>query len=385
MLSADQVEQLKPSLEGVEAARIVSIAFFTLSVYEVVIFLDSLGQPKLTEYFDTVVVNHFGPRAPSITKVKYFWSGKWTTSRILFFLNRYVPIMIMTFAFFALELPNPSEKPNIHDFLLLQFCLLSIQSSMFLNILAIGIIQAMLVYRVWHLFGNDRCVQWGIVGAFTCSIFFSLFFTIIVLADLKILVVFRLPNSPGCRAARPPMYWRIYLPSLVLHSILYILTAIRALRNRQIFKEAPILKRLLRDGGLFLFVVFASVGFTSVGAFLKDSVQINVVVFFSNYLLATTSIAMSRVMFSLHSLASHLGSDAGWLLNNVELRRTDWRRGSREGEIIIDRWTDEDESIYETERSESKLQMSRIGIYGDLPWDHVQKHNDVKACECISL
>lgn len=336
-------EQIIASLEGAEAARIVSIAFFTLSVYEWLITLDQ--------------------------EVKFFWSGKWTTSRILFFINRYVPIMIMFFAFFALELPNPSEN----------FCRLSIQSSMFLNILAIGVIQAMLVYRVWHLFGNDKSVQWGMVGAFACSIFFSLFFTILVLADLQILAGFRVPGSPGCRAARPPMYWRIYLPSLVLHSILYILTIIRALRNRQAFKEAPILKRLLRDGGLFFFVVFASVGFTSVGAFLRDSVQINVVVFFSNYLLASTSIAMSRIMFSLHSLASHLGSDTGWLLNNVELRRTDWRRGSREGEIIIDRWSDDDESLYEAERSESRLQMSRIGVYEDLPWDHTRKYNEVKS------
>ncbi|KAL0071616.1 hypothetical protein AAF712_001473, partial [Marasmius tenuissimus] len=124
-----------------------------------------------------------------------------------------------------------------------------------------------------------------------------------------------------------------------------------------------------------------SVSFTAIGAFLRDEIQINIVVFFSNYLLATTSIAMSRVMFSLHSLASHLGSDAGWLLSNVEISRLDWRRGSREGELIVERWSDE-ETLCE-ERSESRLQMSRIGYYEDMPWDStVQKHRRMESIDC---
>ncbi|KAL0578454.1 hypothetical protein V5O48_003554 [Marasmius crinis-equi] len=277
----------------------------------------------------------------------------------------------MIFAFFALELPEPSDQLYV-----VLSCRAAIWASVLLNTIAIGVIQAMLVYRVWHLFGSSSRVQWSIVVAFACSIFFSILFTVIAMADLEILPATdarRVPGSPGCRAARPPMYWRIYLPSLILHTILYILTAHRALRNRQILKHAPVLKRLLRDGGLFFFVVFVSVGFTSIGAFLRDEIQINIVVFFSNYLLATTSIAMSRIMFSLHSLASHLGSDTGYLLSHVEIGRMNWRRGSREGEIIVERWNPDTESLHEQERSESRLQESRIGYY-DMPWEPVHKH-----------
>ena len=45
---------------------------------------------------------------------------------------------------------------------------------------------------------------------------------------------------------------------------------------------------------------------------------------------------MSRVLFSIHSLAAKLGSDSAWLLTHAQLTRVEWRMGSHEGEIIIE-------------------------------------------------
>lgn len=94
-----------------------------------------------------------------------------------------------------------------------------------------------------------------------------------------------------------------------------------------------------------------------------------------SYLLATTSIAVSRVMLSIHSIAAHLGSDTAWLLNNVELSRVGWRQGATEGEIIVDRWTDDydDDDLESTygpaaDGRTSALKMSRVGTFNDLPW-----------------
>lgn len=342
------VEALKiaaASLQGLELARVTSIAFFALTIYEWLITFDQ--------------------------EVEFFWNAKRSVSRTLFFLNRYVPMFIMMFAFVPFEMERPSSD----------LCINSIQVIFFLNIMAIGVIQAMLVLRVWHLFSNSKRVRIAIITAFVLSLFLSLILTILVVRRIEIIEdpLYYQYGGAGCRVHRPPSFWKIYFPSLILHTVLYILTAVRALKNRQLIRKNTVTKRLLRDGGSFLFVVFVSVGFSAVGSFLVDIPQINIPVFFGNFLLATTSIAMSRVMFSIHSLAARLGSETGWLLSNIELERVNWRKGNTDGEIIIERFVEDgDEPVedpaeryrYDEEkpRSSSALGMSRIGVYNNMPW-----------------
>lgn len=99
---------------------------------------------------------------------------------------------------------------------------------------------------------------------------------------------------------------------------------------------APVLKRLRRDGGLFFVVVVISVGLSGIGAFLTDSPIVNVPAIYSNFMLCITSISVSRVMLSIHSLAANLGTDPEWLLNNVELSRVRWTKGAHDGELIVE-------------------------------------------------
>ncbi|KAK7464145.1 hypothetical protein VKT23_006310 [Stygiomarasmius scandens] len=284
----------------------------------------------------------------------------------------------------------------------------------------------MLILRVWHLFSSNKWIQYGMVICFIGSNIISLSYTIISAKNLELLLntVYTLGTS-GCKASRPKEFYRMFMPSLGLHTLLYVLTAIRALRDRHVFKHAPVLKRLLRDGGLFFFVVFgryhnvtdrirnnpifplATVGFTAVGSFLVQFPTINITIIYSNYLLSLTSIAMSRIMFSIHSLASNLGSSTNWLLSNVELSRVAWRQGRNKNEIIVERTYDDYDNCTTTglgkgeeyefptltldisasagrdlelamERSRSKspsttIQMtrlteSRVGIYDDIRW-----------------
>jgi len=299
--TATQLERFVQSLEGAEIARIMSIATFSLTVYEYVITLDE--------------------------EVKYFWTNQWTISQILFFLNRYLPPVIMIISIVCFSVSNP----------LPEFCKPAIQAVFLLNIAAITIIQAILVIRIWYLFQGSRCIQIGIILGFVGSVALSLVFLYLSANNLVILKSeFSGIHIKGCRAERPPNFWRIYLPSLILHSILYVLTAVKALKNRRLLKDAPILKRLLRDGGFFYFIVFASVSFTAIGSFLNNVPQVNIPAIYSPFMLTMTSIAVSRVLFSIHSLADKLGSNSAWLLSNVELSRVGWRRGAHDGEIIIE-------------------------------------------------
>ncbi|KAJ7655350.1 hypothetical protein B0H17DRAFT_1338135 [Mycena rosella] len=189
----------------------------------------------------------------------------------------------------------------------------------------------MLVIRVWYLFTHSRATRIAMIMAFAITNIASLYFAIVAGIELKITPNLR--GFLGCRANRPPKFWRLYLPLLVFHTVLYCLTAFTALKNRRIFKKAPILKRLVREfvvfvlfkslfmglvsGGFFYFVVFMSVLLTTIGGFLPQYPALNIPAIFSTLIVATTSIAASRVMFSIHSLAAKLGSDSAFLQNNI--------------------------------------------------------------------
>lgn len=125
----------------------------------------------------------------------------------------------------------------------------------------------MLVLRVCHLFSYNQLIQGTTVLCFSASVITSSYFMYQATKDLQIISSKSSVSIPeilsklhlaidGCQTARPKRYWRIFLPALILHTLLYVLTAFRALRNRQFLKDAPILKRLLRDGGFFFATVF---------------------------------------------------------------------------------------------------------------------------------
>jgi hypothetical protein len=77
-------------------------------------------------------------------------------------------------------------------------------------------------------------------------------------------------------------------------------------------------------------------------------------------MLAISSIAMSRVMLSIHSLAAKLGSESGWFFNNMELNRTKYRMGAHEGELIVERFSLEDNEL---EKNDLSLKTTRVGIW----------------------
>ncbi|KAJ7052255.1 hypothetical protein C8F01DRAFT_1261967 [Mycena amicta] len=344
------------SLLGAENARILVIALLSLSVYEWAITLDD--------------------------EIQYFWTGSWGASRVLFLLNRYLNPSINILALICKLFPPESQHPGtLTTFIIIweanRILVRGIQALFVSCVLALGVVQAMLVVRVWYLFAHSRAMRLAIAVSYLLTTTMSVYFAILAGTQLVVEEPLTRLHIRGCHASRPHKFWRLYLPSLVLHTVLYSMTAYRALRNRRMFKEAPILKRLVRDGGFFYFVVFISILFTAIGSFLEDDPSVNIPAIFSNFPVATTSIAASRVMLSIHSLAAKLGSDSAWLLNNVELSRVPWRRGATEGEIIVDRFgagsEAETDEMYSPEseslsHSMASLKTSRVGKWTDETW-----------------
>ena len=88
-------------------------------------------------------------------------------------------------------------------------------------------------------------------------------------------------------------------------------------------------------------------------------------------MLTSTSIAVSRIMFSIHSLADKVGSDSAWLLSNFELSRAGWRQGAHEGELIVewdttytgDKVNPRDRNM--TQASAYPMRVTQVGAFED--------------------
>lgn len=83
------------------------------------------------------------------------------------------------------------------------------------------ILVAMLILRIWYLFGSQKWIQYGMMALWIVSMVVSLVYTGEAATHLELLGsnidqgIFTL--APGCRVARPPTFWKIFLPSLILH------------------------------------------------------------------------------------------------------------------------------------------------------------------------
>ncbi|KAJ8078517.1 hypothetical protein PM082_012799 [Marasmius tenuissimus] len=200
-----------------------------------------------------------------------------------------------------------------------------------LDVVTVSSIQAVLVIRIWHLFPHSKTIRAVAVASFIlaaiiCAIFAVQTFPLIV-SEIGL-------NRVGCTVPPQRNFWRIFLPGLILHTLLFVFTCLRAFRTPKVFRDAPLMRRLLRDGGVFYFVIVAVVGYSAIGAFFIEShaVRTNLSVLMPT----VASVAISRLMLNIHSLAERLGYDERWIFSNVEIGRLNWKKGAREGEITVD-------------------------------------------------
>ncbi|KDR85812.1 hypothetical protein GALMADRAFT_150202 [Galerina marginata CBS 339.88] len=283
--------RFKDPILGAEAARTITIALFAWMIYEYLITFDD--------------------------EQEHFWKGSFSVSRALFFFNRYFPpcIIIASIAsrqtgthflsqphlFPVYSIKNPSAD----------VCRSLIQSLFLLDLLGITVIQAILITRIWFLCPGERVVQFTLTFAFLVSLFTSLLFLSISMHELHVIVGFS--ESAGCHASRPSGFWRIYLPSLILHTGLYIMTIRQAITNTRVSKQMNLRSRLLADGGILYFVVLCSIGLTSIGSLLKEIPQINIPAIYSPIVLSTTSVATTRIMFSLRDMFTSEVTNLEWI------------------------------------------------------------------------
>ncbi|KAL0578455.1 hypothetical protein V5O48_003555 [Marasmius crinis-equi] len=296
MSALSNFDALLSVLNGVETARKVSVACLTLNLWDIVTTLDE--------------------------EIAFFWSGRWTVSRALFLFNRYLPpavSIVIVYCFFGSDL-----SPEV----LLSYSF----------VVGVSTVQVVLVIRIWYLFHHSRAIRFLAVGSFVIAAILSFVFVVLSFPFLISSEQIDIPGTGriGCSIPAPRNFWRLFLPALILHTLLFVFTVLRAFRTPKVFRDAPLMRRLLRDGGVFYFIVVVIVGFSAISAFFVNAYAVNLTAIYSGLVLTVTSVAISRLMLNIRTLADRLGYDEKWIFSNIEIERLNWKKGLRDGEITVE-------------------------------------------------
>ncbi|KAG2122702.1 hypothetical protein BD769DRAFT_1389583 [Suillus cothurnatus] len=262
------------TLSAFQSAHYLEIACFTLLVYDL---LTTFGEE--VEYFWSGSIN-----CRSRVVLKFTWSRTFKTNEC--------------------------------------WCTHWIRAAFELSIITICINQGILFLRVWYMYSHNALAR-----AVACFSYAGCALSSLILMGLSLPFLESTTESlqlqrkitaiPGCSAPAPSMIWTIFVPSTIIHIILFVFTIARVMKISRDLRMDQLMLRLVRDGGLVFFVSM-------------DKRASNMVK------LAISAVAVSRLMLSIRSLAGKLKISQDWLFNPSELSRVRWRAVSgNHGRIIV--------------------------------------------------
>ncbi|KAI0640252.1 hypothetical protein C8Q77DRAFT_1045330 [Trametes polyzona] len=322
----DELAELLVSLEGVQRTRYLSIAATCILLYDMALTFDQ--------------------------EVEYFWrTGRWSLSRVLFFLNRYFPPIVRIVWLPGLFAPNLSVHPY-------NSCLGLVHANFLMAIIGLAIVQSVIVLRICYVYSKDIVARAFIIGCFVATTIITLVIYGKIWHDVdSIAIPVRGLEIDGCTAPPSRQIWKLFLPNLGLHTLLYLATTLPMLRMRRVGKQSRLLNRLARDGGIFYFNIFVGTVAPLVSRALTTTVR--------SLLLCIAAVSVSRLMLSIRSLAERLSVSPDWLLNNTELSRVNWKPGTRNGELIVEIDPIEDvemASVEEKRAASPAVYTTRVGV-----------------------
>ncbi|CCL98057.1 uncharacterized protein FIBRA_00051 [Fibroporia radiculosa] len=322
-LPADEVSLLLSELEAAEKTRYLAIAGLVIYMYNYFLTFDQ--------------------------EIEHFWSGPWSISRFLFLLNRYLPLVSMTIAVYcehllAAYIYDVVESAHISPGLVgppltyeVWVCSKAVPAAYILTYICITIVQAIIVLRIWYIYSMRRVARIMIVGCFVICATATAITISIVYSDF-LTIPLKLPgfHTPGCSVPPSDNMWRVFLPNIILHTILFAATTWPALRMHRCGRQSPLMNRLVRDGGVFYFFLFGASVFSTIGAAQTRDPAVMFPAIYASFLLTISTISAGRLMLSIRSLAAQLSVDSDLLLSDAELSRVRWKRGAHDGEIIVE-------------------------------------------------
>ncbi|CDO77268.1 hypothetical protein BN946_scf184753.g18 [Trametes cinnabarina] len=242
-----------------------------------------------------------------------------------------------------------------------------------LSIIGLAIVQAIIVLRICYVYSKDFFTRALTVGSFVACTVMTLSIFGKIWHDVD---PFAVPvpglQLKGCTAPQSRQIWKIFVPNLALHTLLFLATTLPPLRMRRIGKKSQILDRLAMDGGIFYISVFVIAMFTTIGS-LANTPLITIPAIYSNALLGIAAASVSRLMLSIRSLAARLSVNPDWLLNHTELGRVNWKQGLN-GELIVEvdpaehelELTSMDDAQREKRSVTPAVYTTRVGVLEDV-------------------
>ncbi|OAX41482.1 hypothetical protein K503DRAFT_489596 [Rhizopogon vinicolor AM-OR11-026] len=193
--------------------------------------------------------------------------------------------------------------------------------------------QCVVTLRVWHLFPGSRFIRWLAVAVFVlCTAGTA------IAGGLEFDFVRSVLDNPLTAENTKPSIFAIYLPSLVVHTVMFSLKMYRFCASPRALQRHGIIRRFLKEGMFVYAFAAGTLLYEIISLCMTDSKDIPI--YYSalggEMAVAATVVSVCRAMLSIRSLAATYHVDPAWLLNHAELSRVPWRRGANEGEIYVE-------------------------------------------------
>ncbi|KAG2111959.1 uncharacterized protein F5147DRAFT_632685 [Suillus discolor] len=254
-------------------------------------------------------------------EVTFFWSSSWSLSRILYFMIRYLAL-----AQVCLNSVTRIGVAKAHNDLVSAILEYTVRLTVMI------LCQCVITLRVWHLFPRSRFIRWLAVTIFTACLAGGAIFDTIKYNVIKSAAK---TNNTLIFAQCRTFSFILYLPALVVHTTMFLLTLYRFRVTPRTLQQHGMIHRFVKEG--MILYSFAA------GSLLYEIISLSLVKpedisqhLSSRIAMAATAVSICRAMLSIRCLAATYHVDPAWLLNHAELSRVQWRRGHTEGEIYVE-------------------------------------------------
>ncbi|KAG2087823.1 uncharacterized protein F5147DRAFT_587923, partial [Suillus discolor] len=202
-----------------------------------------------------------------------------------------------------------------------------------LSFMVLILCQYVVTLRVWHLFFRSCLIRWLAVTVFVICAAGT-----VIMGGVKFNAIksaLYAPPVDEILTQRPPFVFAIYLPSLVVHMAMLLLTMYRFRVSPKALQPHGIIHRFVKEGIIMYTFAAGSLLYEVIGLSMTEPKEITTHLF-PRIAVATTAVSVCRAMLSVRPLAATYHVDPAWLLNYAELSRVQWRTGANEGEIFVE-------------------------------------------------
>ncbi|KAG1796644.1 uncharacterized protein HD556DRAFT_1359032 [Suillus plorans] len=205
-----------------------------------------------------------------------------------------------------------------------------------LSFMVLILCQYVVTLRVWHLFFRSCLIKWLAVTVFVICAAGTVIMGGVEFKAIKSALY--APPVDEILTQSPPFVFAMYLPSLVAHTAMLLLTMYRFRVSPKALQQHGIIHRFVKEGIIMYTFAAGSLLYEVIGLSMTEPEEISVYypAFMGGIAVATTAVSVCRAMLSVRSLAATYHVDPAWLLNYAELSRVQWRRGANEGEIFVE-------------------------------------------------